>query len=167
MCTQTYMIWCQCAVQLELKESSWIVQVRERGLGWGGVACVGCVLLCFIDPRVRMIRNEASRCPGIFSRTFRFFYLPRWPPPPSSNLKQTTFLIIYVSKDTSESSYNFWSLSMSSTLAVHQTSSFVIFEICDPFWNKIGDPIKLLQSQNFMKFILSFYFLLGGGKYPT
>jgi len=30
------------------------------------------VLLCFIDPRVRKIRNEASSCLGIFSRTLRF-----------------------------------------------------------------------------------------------
>jgi len=28
--------------------------------------------LCFINPRVRKIRNEASSCPGIFSRTLRF-----------------------------------------------------------------------------------------------
>ena len=33
------------------------------------------VLLCFIDPRVRKIRNEASSCPGIFSRTVRFYYV--------------------------------------------------------------------------------------------
>ena len=31
------------------------------------------VLLCFIDPRVRKIRNEASSCPGIFSRTLHFY----------------------------------------------------------------------------------------------
>ena len=34
-----------------------------------------CVLLCFIDPRVIKIRNEASSCPGIFSRTLRFYYV--------------------------------------------------------------------------------------------
>jgi len=33
------------------------------------------VLLCFIDPRVRKIRNEASSCPGIFSRTLYFYYV--------------------------------------------------------------------------------------------
>ena len=35
------------------------------------------VLLCFIDPRVRKIRNEpeASGCPGIFSSTRRFYYV--------------------------------------------------------------------------------------------
>ena len=33
------------------------------------------VLLCFIDPKVRKIRNEASSCPGIFSRTHRFYYV--------------------------------------------------------------------------------------------
>jgi len=32
-------------------------------------------LLCFIDPRMRKIRNEASSCPGIFSRTLRFSYV--------------------------------------------------------------------------------------------
>jgi len=31
------------------------------------------VLLCFINPRVRKIRNEASSCPGIFSRTLRLY----------------------------------------------------------------------------------------------
>jgi len=30
------------------------------------------VLFCFINPRVRKIRNEASSCPGVFSRTLRF-----------------------------------------------------------------------------------------------
>jgi len=30
------------------------------------------VLFCFIDPRVRKIRNEASSCPGIFSGTLRY-----------------------------------------------------------------------------------------------
>ena len=30
------------------------------------------MLLCFINPRVRKIRNEASSCSGIFSRTLRF-----------------------------------------------------------------------------------------------
>ena len=33
------------------------------------------MFLCFIDPRVRKIRNEASSCPGIFSRTLRFYYV--------------------------------------------------------------------------------------------
>jgi len=32
-----------------------------------------CVLLYFIDPRVKKIRNEASSCPGIFSRTLCFY----------------------------------------------------------------------------------------------
>ena len=30
------------------------------------------VLHCFIDPKVRKIRNEASSCPGIFSRTLYY-----------------------------------------------------------------------------------------------
>jgi len=33
------------------------------------------VLLCFIDPRVRKMENGASSCPGIFSRTLRFYYV--------------------------------------------------------------------------------------------
>jgi len=32
-----------------------------------------CVLLCFINPRVMKIRHETSSCPGIFSRTLRFY----------------------------------------------------------------------------------------------
>ena len=39
------------------------------------VGGVDTVLLCFIDPRVRKIRNEASSWPGIFSRTLRFYYV--------------------------------------------------------------------------------------------
>ena len=38
-----------------------------------------CVLLCFIDPRVRKIRNEASSCLGIFSRTLCFYYVASSP----------------------------------------------------------------------------------------
>ena len=38
-----------------------------------------CVLLCFIDQRVRKIRNEASSCPDIFSRTLRFYYVASSP----------------------------------------------------------------------------------------
>jgi len=34
-----------------------------------------CVLLCFIDPRVRKIRNEASSFPGIF----HFYYVASSP----------------------------------------------------------------------------------------
>ena len=35
------------------------------------VLTVDVMLLCFIDPNVRKIRNEASSCPWIFSRTLR------------------------------------------------------------------------------------------------
>jgi len=38
-----------------------------------------CVLLCFIDPRVRY---EASSCPGIFSRTLRVYYVASSPGSP-------------------------------------------------------------------------------------
>ena len=44
------------------------------------------VLLCFIDPRVRKIRNEASSCPGIFSRTLRFHYVASSPGSPLPHL---------------------------------------------------------------------------------
>jgi len=47
---------------------------------------VGCVLLCFIDPRVRKIRNEVSSCPGIFSRTLRFCYVASSPGSPLPHL---------------------------------------------------------------------------------
>jgi len=38
-----------------------------------------CVLLCFINLMVRKIGNEASSCPGIFSRTLRFYYFASSP----------------------------------------------------------------------------------------
>jgi len=37
------------------------------------------VLLCSINSRVRKIRNEASSCTGIFSRTLRFYFVPSSP----------------------------------------------------------------------------------------
>ena len=40
------------------------------------------MLLCFIDLKVRKIRNEASSCPGIFSRTLCFNYVPSSSAPP-------------------------------------------------------------------------------------
>ena len=45
-----------------------------------------CVLLCFIDPRVNKIRNQASSCPGIFSRTLRFYYVASSPGSPLPHL---------------------------------------------------------------------------------
>jgi len=44
------------------------------------------LLLCFIDPRVRKIRNEASSCPGIFSKTLRFYYVASFPGSPLPHL---------------------------------------------------------------------------------
>ena len=46
------------------------------------------VLLCFINPRVRpgKIRNEASSCFGIFSRTLRFYYVASSPGSPLPHL---------------------------------------------------------------------------------
>jgi len=46
----------------------------------------GAMLLCFIDPRVRRIRNEASSCPGIFTRTLRFYYVASSPGSPLPHL---------------------------------------------------------------------------------
>jgi len=40
------------------------------------------VLLCFIDPRVRKIRNEAFNCPRIFSSTLCFYYAASSPGSP-------------------------------------------------------------------------------------
>jgi len=45
-----------------------------------------CVLLCFISPRVRKIRNEVSSRPGIFSRTLRFYYIASFPGSPLPHL---------------------------------------------------------------------------------
>ena len=49
------------------------------------VACV-CVLLCFIDPRVRKIRNEVSSCPAIFCRTLCLHYVAGSPGSPLPHL---------------------------------------------------------------------------------
>jgi len=48
--------------------------------------CSVCVLLCFIDPRMRKIRNEDSSCPGIFSRNLRFHYVASSPGSPLPHL---------------------------------------------------------------------------------
>jgi len=45
-----------------------------------------CVLLCFIDPRVRKIRNETSSCPEIFSRNLHFCYVTISPGSPLPHL---------------------------------------------------------------------------------
>jgi len=44
------------------------------------------LLLCFIDLRVRKIRNEASSCLGIFSSTLRFYYVASSPGSPLPHL---------------------------------------------------------------------------------
>ena len=49
------------------------------------------MLLCFVDPRVRKIRNKASSCLGIFSRTLRFYYDAS---SPSSTLPVAWFLVL-------------------------------------------------------------------------
>ena len=46
----------------------------------------GCVLLCFINPRVRKIRIEASSCPRIFFRTLCFYYVASSPGSPLPHL---------------------------------------------------------------------------------
>ena len=57
-------------------------------LSMPGVITVVRVLLCFIDQRVRKIRNKASSCPGIFSRarTLRFYYVANSPGSPLPHL---------------------------------------------------------------------------------
>ena len=37
------------------------------------------VFLCFVDLRVRKIRNKAFSCPRIFSSTLRFYYVASSP----------------------------------------------------------------------------------------
>jgi len=44
------------------------------------------VLLCFINTRVRKIRNEACSSPGIFSRTLHFYYVASSPGSPLPHL---------------------------------------------------------------------------------
>ena len=46
----------------------------------------GSVLLCFINPRVRKIRNEASSCLGFFSKTLRFYRVANSPGSPLPHL---------------------------------------------------------------------------------
>ena len=61
-------------------------------------------MICFIDPRVRKIRNETSSCHGIFSRTLRFYYVASSP----SLLYKTVFqfssgfwfLVLYICRHT-------------------------------------------------------------------
>jgi len=48
--------------------------------------CFVDVLLCFIDPRVRKMINEAFSCLGIFSRTLRFYYVASSPSSPLPHL---------------------------------------------------------------------------------
>ena len=55
-------------------------------LSMPGVITVVRVLLCFIDQRVRKIRNEASSCSRIFSRTLRFCYVASSPGSPFPHL---------------------------------------------------------------------------------
>jgi len=52
-----------------------LLTLLDTGIGRLPGADAGGVLLCLIDPRVRKMRNEASSCPGIFSRTLRFYYV--------------------------------------------------------------------------------------------
>jgi len=44
------------------------------GQAFDVIKIFSCMLLCLIDPRVRKINNEVSSCPGIFSRTLRFYF---------------------------------------------------------------------------------------------
>ena len=68
-----------CKTGTKVYIASWVWQ-RTR------VVSSLAVLLCFIDQRVRKIRNEASTCPGIFSRTLRFYYVTSSPGSPLPHL---------------------------------------------------------------------------------
>ena len=61
--------------QLHQNQAATGLLVRQQRVQAVGIT----VLLCFIDPRVGNIRNEASSCPGIFSRTLRFYYVASSP----------------------------------------------------------------------------------------
>jgi len=71
----------------------------------------GSVLLCFIDPRVRKIRKEASSCPGIFSRTLRFYYVASSPGKVKRNQSFLSFFLSWVSK----TQLNLWTKRMVNT----------------------------------------------------
>jgi len=57
--------------QLLLQETAWPTGLSGWRTSDEPLRTQEAVLLCFINPRVRKIRNEASSCPEIFSRTFR------------------------------------------------------------------------------------------------
>jgi len=63
-----------------IRDWNWLSTLRLSG--WW----VHVVLLCFIHQRVRKIRNKASSCAGIFSRTLRFHYVARSPSSPLPHL---------------------------------------------------------------------------------
>ena len=60
--------------------------MKNKKIALSEIEILVCVLLCFIDPRVRKIRNVASSCPGIFSRTLRFYYVASSPGSPLPHL---------------------------------------------------------------------------------
>jgi len=73
MCHFLFSCWFEAATQLTRQ----VQQKRTQ---------VVFVLLCLTDPRVRKIRNKASSCPGIFSRTLRFYYVTSSPGSPLPHL---------------------------------------------------------------------------------
>jgi len=70
---------------------------------WQGA---GGVLLCFIDLRVRRIGNEASSCPGIFSRTLLFYYVSSSPVCGTGPLIVHFFLSFFI--PTKQTFFQFW-----------------------------------------------------------
>jgi len=68
------------------RKSHGVMYSAQQNRCQGGRGVGVCVLLCFIDPRVRKIRNEASSCPGIFSRTLHFYYVASSPGSPLPHL---------------------------------------------------------------------------------
>ena len=62
-----------------LGKISWDVSSSSSKSCTSNLQSKATVLLCFIDPRVWKIRNKASNCLGIFSRTLRFYYVANSP----------------------------------------------------------------------------------------
>ena len=83
------------------------------------------VLLCFIDPRVRKIRIEASSCPGIFSRTLRFYYVASSPGSP----------LLYLLD-------GHWKLHISSRSNFFRTGGAKMWRFSERMWQKTSQVTK-------------------------
>jgi len=110
------------------------------------------VLLCFIDPRVRKIRNETSSCPGIFSRTLGFYYVASSPGSPLPHLLDGQRKLVgcsaipvrscpgpvwYHCSGSSQVESRSWGWSQSPTHQVQWGSPFNKYSLC---WSKETPP---------------------------